>query len=662
MELNNKAQPRNAGYFWRHGLWQVVLWANEHPIQCAAVFFVLAFALRLLCGSRLGPIAIQYLPDEFRYLHLARSIAEGGPLLIRGLPADFQKILYPLMISPAFLLARDPVAQIKIIEAINCLLMASMMFPLALLVKKLTAQPAVLLMTLLFAAVLPDFIYAAAVMAEPLYWPLCAWVFYFFHRAMAEQKEPKRLCLFAAFGFITWLAYLTKEIAAAFALAVVAILLMEGMRDRSRLAKNGLALTLYLSAFFMPFMIVKQAVFPSVGNSYAGSQSGWDQIGLSALKSPDAVIYMLYSAAVLLMAAILSFYILPVILPLFRLRRMNEKKRRMYLFAVFSLVIIVGAMAYTVSIREDRGDPLPRLHMRLLAPIVIPFIILCFDFLLSPRSTRQKRAPGKQQGLILMAVFCTLLLILLPSVPKDDAWLDHASFSPSYLSAVFAAVDMGKASVNLIWLSYLLFMLAILVTGMICLLQGKKKISLIVLLCAIFAASVSDNITNDRFAALIRQKRDVRSYYAEIMSRWEPEQYFLRAADVLFSAKGLRDPSAIAGAAISVSEHIQQMDDAPDGSIIISMDATTRKFFSTYASQRLPAYMIISERIARYLDEGKREIVFNNYSDTKGLRVNYIVVSEDYNPFVNAEVVYEQTPFLVLRNFDPTRLCIEEPE
>lgn len=41
-------------------------------------------------------------PDELRYLHLAQNFAELKGLVIYNLPTNFQKILYPLFLSPAF--------------------------------------------------------------------------------------------------------------------------------------------------------------------------------------------------------------------------------------------------------------------------------------------------------------------------------------------------------------------------------------------------------------------------------------------------------------------------------------------------------------------------------------------------------------------------------
>ena len=638
------------------GFRQFVAWSGEHPLLCAAAFFVITFAVRLLCSNLLGPIMIHARPDELRYLHLAKSIAGGGPLLIQGAPAEFQKILYSLLISPAFLLARDPVAQVKIVGIINVLLMSSVVFPVALLARKLTPKTSVLLLTLAFAAALPDFISTATFMCEPLYWPLCIWVFYYFHCAMAEKRPRKRVLLFALFGFFTYLAYLTKEIGAAFLIAAVAVLAQETIRNRCRLVQNGLALAVCLSAFFAPLIVVQQAVFPNLSNSYspANGHADYDHLSLSALSSPGTFTYLLYFTAVLFMAAILSFYILPVLLPLFGFRKLDEEKRRMYLFTVFSLIITVGAMAYTI--RESWGVPMPRLHLRLLAPIVIPFVILCFDLLLSKDSKKQKKKREQQSIFILMATLslCALIVVLLPTVPTYDNWIDRASLSVSHLIWTMVSFGMDKITANLIWLAWLALMLALTIAGVICFIRGKKKTILVMLLCTIFAVSAMDNFLI--YPAIGRLK--AQSYSDRAVSKLEAGKYFSGVMDIFFSGVISRDVDHFANAAVSVRGYIQQLDDVMYNGIMFCMRADAWGYIETYTPQNQFIYHLMPEVIQNYMEEGNREYILDNSSDYKGLRVNYIIVMDDYNPFTNVEVVYEQAPYLVLRNLDPTRLCL----
>ena len=650
------------------GFRQAALWAGAHPLPCAAAFFVLAFALRLLLGHWLGPILLNVYPDEFRYLHLAKSIAEGGPLLIRGLPASYQKILYPLLISPVFAIVRNSVAQVKIVEVINCLVMASTVFPTALLVKKLTPKPAVLLLTLAFVCALPDYIYTATFMCEPLYWPLCVWVFYLFHCAMAEEKPRRRLLWFALFGFFTWLAYLTKEVGAAFLIAGAAILVIESIREK-RWKQNALALAASLLAFFAPFMIIRQTLFAGMGNSYGGSQSGYDQIGLSALNAPGAFGYMIYSAVALFVAAILSFYILPVLLPLFGLRKLDEGQQRMYWFTMVFLAVTVGAIAYTVYIREPWGDLLPRLHLRMIAPMAVPFIVLCFDFLLSrDRIERPKKltsGPRKKQyaeqqkkkrrarllALLLTGIFVSLMMIVLWKVPVFDVPMDHSTLSVSHLTKTLVTLGLDSAAANAPRLVFLWFMAALAAAGVICLLAGKKKIIFVMLLCAVFSVSALDNVVN--YTVKRTEKLPV---IGEIIQ--QPGDYVSTLIKILFIRERVPAPDPLAHAAIAVSDYLRQIDGAPTCEIIICLDLEERMHFDTYASQKLHTFAL---QMSKVHELGTMELVFSTVKDMRTRRADYIIVSEQYNPFRNVEVVFTQSPYIVLRNFNRDKVCFVDP-
>lgn len=659
---------------WAHGFHRAAQWGGAHPVLCAAVFFVFSVALRLLLnGCLLGVAVADIVPDEIKYLHLAKSIAEGGPLLVNGALTNFQKILYPLFISPAFLLAKDPVAQIKIIGVINCWLMSSMVFPTALLVKRLTPKPPVLLLSLAFAVAAPDFIFTSTFMSETLYWPLCIWVFYLFHRAMVEQERRKRLFFFALLGFFTYLSYLTKEIGAAFLIAAAAMLIYEGIRDR-RFAQNWLALLVSMAGFFVPLLIVKQALFPNMGNSYAGGQNNWNQLDITALANPETFGYLIFSAAVVLMAAVLSFFILPVLLPLFGLRELGEKKRRMYLFAAMSLVASAGAIAFAASIRDPRGEPIPRWHLRMLAPIVIPFIIICFDFLLC-RAKQEKslakrekglaaRAIGRmleQQRVLLPALFCVALFLLLPTVPEpEDYTFDHATLTISYLVQYLRIIGADKVSTGCIWKAFVSFMLAATAIGIITMLVRRTKATLVLLLCVVFAVSVTDNLLIYSFGKMDRQIRAWEAYCDETAGKLQPGEHFFSFMDyLLFSDTIGRDHSCYANAVSAICDFFLRQDDFTGSNTMICLDDHDMQGFDTYVSQhvlRIDDSLSIKQ-IWAYQNADIEGLVPED-NDFSVKPILYLIVSREYNPFTNVEVACEEGPYLVLRNLDPTKLCL----
>ena len=85
-------------------------------VVVAVVLFIVGTALHIFWGW--FPKSIDVMPDEMRYLDTARSLFSGDGLVMRGEPSSFQKILYPLAISPA-LLFPNGVAQIQAIGVLN---------------------------------------------------------------------------------------------------------------------------------------------------------------------------------------------------------------------------------------------------------------------------------------------------------------------------------------------------------------------------------------------------------------------------------------------------------------------------------------------------------------------------------------------------------------
>jgi hypothetical protein len=66
-----------------------------------------SFLGRLIAAA--GRPVPHYLPDEYIYPSLARSIAEHGRPLIRGAGVHFPALLDPLLTAPVWLLTDDPV-------------------------------------------------------------------------------------------------------------------------------------------------------------------------------------------------------------------------------------------------------------------------------------------------------------------------------------------------------------------------------------------------------------------------------------------------------------------------------------------------------------------------------------------------------------------------
>jgi len=665
------------------GLSRFAEWAGERLWAITVALFALSFGIRLLLSFWSGPMVQIVYPDETRFFDIARSLAEHGGILVRGIPTTFQKILYPLFIAPAFLLADDQIAQMNIIRIINCALVSSTVFPVALLAKKLTSNRTVALVSLLVTVSLPDMAYSATFMSESLYIPLCIWLFYFACCAMAEQRLKKRLVYFVILGLLSYLVYFAKEIGAAFVIAAALLLIADTIRgwqrqnqpgteaamrkqhgfDSRLLAQNALSAAALSAAFFGAFLALKLTLFQGMGNTYAIEEN--DHITLAALSSPTVFLYLVYSAATLFVAAILSFYAAPAFLAAHGYGAMNEENKKAFLFSAFSFSVMIGAIAYTLSIREDLGEPVPRLHMRFVAPLVIPLMIQCLDSLLSEAGSGSK--PGRfflKAFPVALAVFCAAAILLVPSGSATGYLMDHYTLKSTFPVESFI-IQAGQVTINVLFMLFKLFLIALTVIGVYLIARKKMfKPVVVMLLCSVLLINAFDNFMS---YTSTRRMKTADFSMAEFHG---PSASHLELA---FSKEGKEFSYRIVDSLISTNSRLRGL----DGTVIVFMSPDYAPYADTYLDSRaFPVQPGALYNLA--LDNGGRVNIArqpiwegnrynSNYLDLdtwkRGLfTADYIITlntPEEPHPFLNVIIVYENWPFVILRNLDPEVIYIE---
>lgn len=128
-----------------------------------------SFLLRLVLGwLRATPTLFA---DEYIYSELGRSLAETGKPLIRGASASFPALLQPLLTAPAWLVD-DVETAFRLAQTLGALAMSLAAVPVFLLARRLGLGRGVALALAGLAMVVPDFVYAGWVVAEPFAYPL----------------------------------------------------------------------------------------------------------------------------------------------------------------------------------------------------------------------------------------------------------------------------------------------------------------------------------------------------------------------------------------------------------------------------------------------------------------------------------------------------------
>lgn len=84
----------------------------------------------------------------------------------------------------------------------------------------------------------------------------------------------------------------------------------------------------------------------------------------------DIVLFMVYAIIYYLVYVIIAFWILPILYPLFMTKEMDTVVRKTYFYILILLLGTIITIVYTISIHEDIGKALIRVHTRYFNSII----------------------------------------------------------------------------------------------------------------------------------------------------------------------------------------------------------------------------------------------------------------------------------------------------
>ena len=359
------------------GLKSIVSKANVNW-NFIAVFllFAISLAVRFKIADFIKTTFIQ--PDEFRYYLLAKSFSQGLGMSINGFSTFYQKIFYPLCITPAFWF-KNIFVTITSISFINAFLVSSGLFPLYFLSKKILSEKKYIFLTLLVYVFFSDLAYSVTFMSEVAFLPLCLWLLLVFYNIISSDENNKRkyffLCVIA--GILNYALYLAKEISLVFILAYAGFVIFEAIKTKTIKSTKVFGFLFYFVSYLFLFVLFKLTLFAGSGNSY-------NQQSFDILLKPGRFGFMIYSFFYYVGMSLFSLLFIPIILSVSNFKNYELKDKRFLLFLFLLLLLSSGVVAYTISVREDFGNIFSiRFHARYTTYLYLPFIIYflkCFEF------------------------------------------------------------------------------------------------------------------------------------------------------------------------------------------------------------------------------------------------------------------------------------------
>jgi hypothetical protein len=317
-----------------------------------AGIIVASFGGRIFAAAaRLTPY---YLPDEYIYPSLARSLAEHGRPLIRGAAVHFPALLDPIVTAPVWLVTNDPVTAFRLTQGLHAAFFSLAAIPAYLLCRRLDLSQGTGIVVAALAVAVPDGIYASTMLADPLAYPLVLAAVY---AGISVVAQPT-LRLQLAFAVFSALAIAARV---QYVIVPLAVLGAELAADRGNVFRSVRRLWLALGLLIVPPLVL----FGTLGTHrvlgvyakgdhalHLGSMLRW--VGLEAM-------LLTYSGGWVIVPGALA----GLALGLFRARRRAEVA-----FAVSTVLLAVGLLLEAAQIADTDSQRFQERYLFTLVPLL----------------------------------------------------------------------------------------------------------------------------------------------------------------------------------------------------------------------------------------------------------------------------------------------------
>lgn len=344
-----------------------------------ALLVAVSASLRLVAAwLRTTPI---YLPDEYMYSELGRSLSESARPLVRGVEASFPALLQPVLTAPFWLVA-DVERAFRLVQGFGTIAM-SLAAPAAYLLARrvgVSGWPAFGVAAL--AVAVPDMIYSGWLLAEPFTYPLVIAAAVAAVAAL-DRPSPRVQLLFVG---LAGLAILGRAQFVAIPMAFVLSAFVVGLRERrlrTVLREQALPLALFAVPVLLALAVGRERVFGIYSAPFG--QSIVDTLSMSNMGGANALLLLYICGFVLVPGALLGL-VLAVARPRSRAELALGAVAVSLGGALLAEAAIFGALhvaqeryvfyvvpllATSFALYASRGWPLRRVHALLAAGLLL---------------------------------------------------------------------------------------------------------------------------------------------------------------------------------------------------------------------------------------------------------------------------------------------------
>ena len=344
-----------------------------------AVFCVFRY-LMALSTSRYPIVMI----DEILYYSMARSMGAHGRISFMGQPANYNSVLFSILLSPVYWLP-EGTDFYRIIQLICVLLFNLALFPIYALARRVCGDARKALVLSFISMLAPDFILEQLIMSECILYPIFFLSMYLFY----VYLQDKNIIHMVWFGLLAGAVFCTKPGIIAYSAVAVVFLLVAGLaRKDRRMCLATLAAAGTMAAFALVFYLFVSLVFNHHPNQYFGLYQSQLSLKDKAL-SPS---FLFTSAWTYPCCFILACAGGIFITPIMRMKDMGGRDRMTLLVMLASVFVLLMGTAWTVNrVENDLA-----IHLRYTAEFIPLFLIMTFA---RDASDEEKRERAERKAL-----------------------------------------------------------------------------------------------------------------------------------------------------------------------------------------------------------------------------------------------------------------------
>ncbi len=288
----------------------------------------------------------------------------------------------------------------------NCILTCSTIIPIWMSAKQLHLKREARIILIAVVLLWPDLAVSSTFMAENIYWPIFGWYIYIW---LLNRDKENSLVSFLK-GFLGYIGFFAKEVFLTVILADLAFEivypLLQRMQKEERLAcsifsfKNIKHNCIFIGTFIGLYFFTRFLIFGNQRNIYTQAIIPISQLSITSIR------YCFYGFLYNLSAVLLSCFIFPIIIPFVEFKCLKNDTKELFVFISLLLLIAIATITYTITLREDLGLEVPRLHMRYISPAFPIAFIPFFEVVFSDNNTCQKS--DKRPALLFISLLVCL--------------------------------------------------------------------------------------------------------------------------------------------------------------------------------------------------------------------------------------------------------------